>query len=133
MRRRWHDSTTDSNSYYKIEAWGIKVALRDADKVDLKIDDKQGELIGTDPFNGVAEPQFKDSALEDKTCTPGVALYRSKTSFSSFASTEQKVGDYYYVVTGGPGSCSDDPANNPDDQLKTRFLEDFKPSNISLI
>lgn len=122
---------TQSASSYEIKEWGVKIALRDSDKVQFSVEDTGGTL-SNDKYDGTAVPTFKPAFLQDKTCTPGLALYRAKTKFS--VDTNQKqIGEYYYQITGGPGSCSADPQHNPDDILKGRFLQDFDIRNISSI
>lgn len=118
--------------YVAVKEWGVKVAIRDAEKVQYTIDNTPNTVISGDTYESHLSPSFKPEALQDKSCTPGVGMYRSKTKFANVGEDNQKkVGDYYYFVTGGPGACSDNPETNPDDQLKTRFLADFAPKNVT--
>ena len=118
-----------TSEYAEVKDWGVKVALRDYDKVQFTIRNQEGELASGGRYQGSANPSFKPEFVADDSCEPGLGLYRSMTS--SAERTEKKIGDYYYFIAGGPGACSDDPANNPDDQLKTRFLQDFTLQNLS--
>lgn len=114
-----------------ITEWGVKIALRDYDKVNFTVITEAGEAPFGAVFEAVATPSFKPQFLQNKDCAPGLALYRSKVSpVSGSASAEKKIGDYYYFVTGGPGPCSDDP-NSADDKLKARFTSDFTLDNVS--
>jgi Tfp pilus assembly protein PilE len=126
------ETTQKIKEYVEIKEWGLKVALRDYDKVDFKVQNQSGYLPGDEyTYEAVAGPSFKKEFLQDDTCEPGLSLFRSKISFNGRA--EKKIGEYYYTVAGGPGRCSDDPENNPDDQLKTRFLQDFTIENVSSV
>jgi hypothetical protein len=127
---------TSSADYLTIEDWGIKIKMRDAEKVSIKVTNKSGDL-GYDQdgkFVGYASPSFKKQYIEDDSCAPGVSLYRSSGDQKSFYTQHaKKIGDYYYWITGGPGPCSDHPKTDPDDILKNRFLSDFDTDNISVL
>lgn len=125
--------TPANTGFYEIKDWNIKIALQDSDKVQFEVKNQSGTVFGSDPYESYADPSFKPAFLKDPSCDPGIALYRSKAKFASVSDDNQKkVGDYYYVITGGPGACSNDPQNNPDDQLKNRFLKDMSDiQNIS--
>lgn len=120
----------DQDGYAVIEEWGVKVAMRDYDKFKFKV----SEITDTDnltTFQGVAEPSFKAGVLQDGPCYPGLSFYRSTEQPQEY--TSQKVGDYYYTVTGGPGRCNDQDLDSPDNKLQERFFEDFTSSNVSLL
>jgi hypothetical protein len=123
------DDSRDTSSL-EISQWGINLKLTDYDKVTYTIDSKAGEL----PWNGEKYESslsitIKDTALQDKKCSDiGLALLRAKTK-PSFENV--KIGSYYYFVTGSPSACSTDPDNSPDDKLRSRLTNDFKPENIS--
>ena len=123
-------SSSKSASYVNLTEWGIKIKIRDADKVVFTIDDSVTKPYGIDAI-GTAGPKFKPEALVDKSCEPGVSLYRSNQSPGDFAN--KKVNEKYYWITGGPGACSNNPTTNPDDILKQRFLQDFIVDNIEQI
>ena len=107
--------------FYEIEAWGIKIALRDYDKVQFEVKN-----------DGYADPSFRAEFLQDKSCDPGAGLFRTKTKYSDGNGPIQtKVGEFYYHIEGAPGACSSDPENNPDDKLKSRFLDDFTKLDIT--
>ncbi len=122
-------SGSTSDGYVTIKEWGIKIKLKEAEKVYFKVDNKPGEAT-FGKYDAVATPYFKSQYLQDKECTPGVALFRTKTIDDFFKEGATKIGVYYYIITGGPGACSNDPDHNPDDQLKIRFLHDFSTENI---
>lgn len=116
--------------FYEINEWGIKIALHGYDKVQFDVKNQSGHISGFGPYDGYADPSFKSTVLQDKSCEPGVTLYRSKTKFASRDDALKKIGEYYYVVTGGPGSCN----NESDNQLKVRFLHDVSnPDNITAL
>jgi len=123
-----NNTTTPTTSFLSIPEWGVKIAMRDASKVQVTVNNKSGMIFGEDPYEAEAVPDFIKGAVQDDSCKPGLGLYRSKTAFAD-SSIQKKVGDYYYAVTGGPGSCEKDA----DNQLKTRFLHDFDPNNISAL
>lgn len=124
-------SAQQATNYVAIKEWGIKIQLIDAEKVTFSVNNTKDTYAGLFDFDGVAKPTFLPQYLQDKTCEPGVSLYRSKQSQSTYAN--KKIGDYYYVITGGPGACSENPSTNPDDQLKYRFLGDFTIDKIETL
>jgi len=117
---------TEATAPVDIPSWGVKITLRDANKVQLTTENKSGKLLDVDSYEGVAVPKFVAGAVQDPTCIPSLSLFRSKTSFSQ-AAEQKKIGDYYYMITGAPGPCD----NDADNQLKTRFLKDFTTNNLS--
>lgn len=124
------EQPTSNEGYVEIKEWGVKIALRDYDKVQFELVNQAGSASGIElDFESYATPTFKPEFLQDDTCEPGVSVYRSEKSFTDRG--QKKIGDFYYTIAGGPGACSDDPENNPDDQLQTRFLKDFTVENIS--
>lgn len=131
------DTEMVADEFLLVTEWGIKISLRDAAKVQYKITDNLDLYLATHPdqvFESVLDPTFKSEFLLDETCTPGLSLYRTKTLTDPNAlDYVKKIGAYYYYITGGPGACSPDPDNNPDDQLKGRFVNDFDIDNVTAL
>lgn len=118
-----------NEGFYEIKEWGIKIALTAYDKVQFSTKNENGKIFGDDPYEGRADPSFKPEFLQDKSCAPGLTLFRSKVKFAS-ASAQKQIGDYYYVATGGPGYCS----NSADNQLQNLFLKELSdPKNITAL
>lgn len=112
-----------THGYVVVKEWGVKVKVRDADKVDVKVSNEPGDSpVGR--TDGSVTLIFKSDALQDQSCSPGVSLYRS-TKQDDFGNAKLINGRYYFV-TGSPGPCSQDS----DNQLKERFLDDFKTENV---
>lgn len=122
------NAAEDASQYVTIADWGIRIKMRNADKIQFKVIDTPGQISydGTN-YDAVANPEFVPSALVNKSCEPGVSLFRAKEAPQEY--TAMQVGNLYYWVTGGPGACD----NDNDNQLKTQFLQDFSPKNISLL
>lgn len=109
--------------YIVIKEWGVKVKVRDANKVSVQVANEPGDSP-TGKVDGSANPVFKSGVLQDQSCTPGVSLYRSagQNEFNN----AKLIGSHYYFITGSPGPCMQDS----DNQLKQRFLEDFTLENV---
>lgn len=118
------------NGYITIPEWGIKIKMQDADKITFSIvpyrEKVAPEFLGFIP-EATAVPTFKSEYLQDKTCEPGLAMYRYKDYVKDVNSA--KVGNYYYYVTGAPGACTAD-GQGQDEILKGQFLKDFVVQNI---
>jgi hypothetical protein len=127
--------TVTENGEFVFKEWGIKISgIRDYQKVQFKIYTESGVLPTEGSFDAYAVPVFKPEFIRDKTCSPGISLYRSTTTpHSTLPPGIKKIGNHYYTWGGGPGPCSKDPDNDPDDQLKRRFLQDIFSTNISAI
>ena len=113
-----------------IKEWGVKVTLRDASKVKISVvaNTTGGMFMGETPYEAEAIPSFAAGAVQDDSCKTGVTMVRSKESLAS-STNQKKIGDYYYAVTGSPQHCE----NSADDQLHERILQDFLPSNLSVL
>lgn len=104
-----------------IKEWGVKVEFDDADKVTYK-------LTTQDSSMQIARFYIKDSVAS--VCQAlGVGFSRSTTT--SGGDNSSKVGNYFYQLSGAPGSCDDDPggANGSINQLRTRIITTQLGSN----
>ena len=124
------DSVTTTNEL-TIKEWGVKVKLRDITKVTYTYSGTGGDEFYIGNYEASVTPVMKAEFLKDKDCKVGISMFRSKEKSDTF--TQKKIGDYYYWVTGGPGACSNNPGTNPDDQLKSRILQDFTLQNLSAV
>lgn len=125
-------SAQPATNYVVIKEWGIKIKLNEAEKVTFSVNNTKDSYAGMFDFDGVAKPTFLPQYLRDLNCNEiGVSLYRTKQNLDNFSTN--KIGDYYYVITGGPGACSENPSTNPDDQLRGRLLTDFTIDKIETL
>ena len=114
-----------ASGYYAIKEWGVKIKLAVADKVFFTVTNESGQAYDS-KFESSAKPVFKPENLVDKTCSPGVELFRSMTKPTVSPDNPVKVGQYYYFANGAPGGCS----NDADNKLKISFLDDFSKLDI---
>ena len=119
------EAPANNDGFLVLEAWGVKLPLRDYDKVQIEIKNQDGRLDHASDYEAYAEPSFKAGVMQDKTCTAGLNLYRSKSNFPDFQ-VKKKIGDYYYVTTGSPFVCN----NAADQQINARFVEDFSSAKL---
>lgn len=119
-------------SDFVISEWGIKLRLRNAEKLEYSYK-AGGDFLATvqNTYDSSIVPKFELEYLDSKECVqPGIGVYRSKeVNNGSQSSNIKKLGDHYYFITGAPGQCSSGSAS--DLKLQSTFLEDFKTSNIS--
>ena len=109
-------NTTNNSGYLVISEWGIKIKMDDASKVTYIYSDKSGQLGSTGAnYTSSVTPVVKPEALQDKTCTVGLSVYRV-TEAGQYTT---KIGNYYYQVSGGPAACS----NAQDNQLMQNVIK----------
>lgn len=110
--------------YLVIKEWGVKIKLRDSDKVTYTYDatqkDKQGEGDGI--IDSMIDLEVKSKYYLNKECNPAVGYTRySKVTDSFFVERATKIGNYYYMSSGSPFNCE----NDSDNALNGRIREDL--------
>ncbi|HEX5456116.1 MAG TPA: hypothetical protein VFW77_01990 [Candidatus Saccharimonadales bacterium] len=121
----------DSNKgFLVIKEWGIKVKLRDSDKVTgYTYDSKPGDIFGY-KYDSAVTPVIKLINAKNENCkTIGVYMYRTDKNYEGVT---KKVGDHYFLVTGSPGQCADS-TNDPDELANQRLVKDFVPANAEVL
>jgi hypothetical protein len=115
-------NTNSTPAYLVIKEWGIKVKLGSADSsiVGYKIDNLTSCLAG--PCNGRANLSLSSKVkteCEDLGIGINRRMYDVSTRLpSGSGDVAKQVGDYWYDVSGGPGSCGD-PSS---DAIRTQYL-----------
>ena len=88
-----------NEGYLVIKEWDVRLKFEDVGKVTYK--------IAASPFSQESATLFlKDQYSDVESCRNlGVGVARRTDNSLS----NNKVGEYYYSINGGPGACMDDP------------------------
>ncbi len=125
------ESEEDVNKgYLVVDEWGVRIKLRDADRVkSYSYDSKASDIFGI-KYDSSITPVINPHNSQNTNCKSiGVTMFRSKTNPNV---DSKKVDGYYFFMTGSPGQCTDDP-DDPDNQLNIRLIKDFNPRNIEAL
>jgi hypothetical protein len=114
-----------NEGYLIIKEWGVKVKMRDADKVTY-------EMVSSN----AAKPIIKPNVRQDARCKNddlGLALLRYKfnnlpEAYKGEYPAKKAIDTYIYVEEGAPGIVC--PYNKDDGALEERVLLDFNILNI---
>jgi hypothetical protein len=99
-----HSEAEETDPHIDITEWGIEIKISGADKVTYQITNEPGETHQGDAYVASAGLSLAASVTTDPDCQSlGLGVYRA-TSQPQYL-TAKKVGDHYYWITGGPGSC----------------------------
>jgi len=126
------NSQTSTDGYLVIEEWGIKIKMRDADKITPSVYFPEApiQFFGNNAYwDSQISYTINENALHNKECSDNAngAILRF---VSTGGSTNYRiVGNYAYFSMPAPGAgqCG---SNAEDLALQQRILEDFVPANI---
>jgi len=126
------DETSDTQSgHLAFTEWDLKLKMPDASKVTYTYSAKAGNEFYIGKYDSSVSVTVKHEYLQDKSCDDiGVSMYRGKNKPDRIS---RKIGSSYYWVAGGPGNCSDDPDNNPDDILLNKIRTSFTETNLETL
>lgn len=119
-----------NKGYVVVKEWGVRIKLRDtANVTGYSYTPEAGDIFG-EKYDSFITPEIKPYKESNTGCKDlGLSMFRSKTKFTG---ETKKVGDYYFLATGSPGQCADQ-ANDPDNALHSRLIEDFNAANVELL
>lgn len=112
-----------NEGYLVIKEWGVKIKMKDSDKVTYVFDDVDAE----DPASGESYDssmalQVKDEFLQDKSCKVSVGWSRYPTLKDDFfIQRAKKIGDYYFISGGSPYNCGNDADNAINQSVRSDF------------
>lgn len=117
----------NTQEYLEVKEWGLKVKMRDADKVTYTYDGSPGSSYGG--YESSISFKIKPEHLRDKNCKLELGMFRT-SQVPGF--THRKIGDKYYFITGSPYGCvnSDGSENTVDNNLKKTIQEQLSLDNI---
>ena len=129
----------DAKGYFVIREWGIKIKMRDADKISASLffPEKPVQFMDFGAYyDSSIGYTINDGVLHDERCSQnggqeglGGAILRLVNTGG--LTDYRVVGDYAYARAAAPGvPC---PYNTEDAALQTRIFEDFVPANIEQI
>lgn len=110
---------TKLDGYLVIDEWGIKLQLKDFDKVFYTYEDRGENNYGTPET--ITTIKVKSEFLQNKDCNAGINWSRGKNLDPQLKAIAVRIGDYYYVS----GSTSYDCGNVGDNDLNKRLQKDF--------
>lgn len=117
-------------NYLTIKEWGVKISLRDTDKVSYAYTSQPNGSYYGSSYDSTIDVELKAGQEPPAGCSSKVgALLRSKDkpqptdvnghpSISNF----KQIGSYYYFVPGGDPACSNNQAH---EELQKRIREDL--------
>lgn len=113
------------SQYLVISEWGIKLKLDGANKATYEIKNEAGQNAHGESYTALAQLKLAESVTTNPDCQElGLSVFRATEQ--SQVINSKKVGDYYYYITGGPGSCGDADA----DAVRTELLNQLNTPDV---
>jgi len=110
-----------NTGYLVVKEWGVKIKMKDADKVSYDYTAKvyENDKGKADSSIGLkVKPEF----LENKSCEPSVSLTRyTSVSDEFFVKRATKIGNYYFISGGSPYNCGNDADNALNNSVRADF------------
>lgn len=113
------------NQYLVISEWSIKLKLDGANKATYEIRNEAGENAHGESYTALAKLKLAESVTTNPDCQDlGLSIFRAMEQ--SQVINSKKIGDYYYYITGGPGSCGDAAA----DEARTELISQLNSPDV---
>ena len=125
----------DKEGYVAIPSWGIKIKMRDADKILITLFAHEGITQYKDSgayYDESISYVIREDALQDKRCAvEGLGSGIIRLVNTGGLTDYRVIGDYAYAQAASPGGACE--YNAEDAALQKRIFEDFVPANIEQI
>lgn len=112
-------------SHVLVTQWSIKIQMRDAEAVGYQYipnPNKTASRLGGEVPESSIVFKVRPELLQNKDCKTGVGISRFVDYKDDYyVDKSALIGGYYYLSSGRPADCG----NDPDNKLMQRIHEDF--------